>query len=90
MSNKPIYIDRGEGHFERFSGQLADLQIVGWPDFFPGRLPVGVSSVSPAADHVYYNEAVTADLMSMTMPDEATWNALREFLAAERPTPHAQ
>jgi hypothetical protein len=85
MSDRPIYVDRGQGTFERFNGKLADLQVVGWPDFFPGRLPLGVSSVSPAADHVYYNDAVPADLMSMTVPDEATWNALRQFLAREGP-----
>lgn len=51
MSDKPIYIDRGEGNFEKFKGTLADLQLPGWPEFFPERLPLGVSSgVSSAAD----------------------------------------
>jgi hypothetical protein len=84
MSTKPIYIDRGEGKFERFAGTLADLQIPGWPDFFPGRFPPGVSNVSPAADHVYYKEDAPADLLTMTPPTVEVWESLSRFIATKR------
>jgi hypothetical protein len=84
MNDKPIYINRGDGHFERFSGTLADLQVVGWPDFFPEQLPPGVSSVSAAADHVYYNENVAANLLTMSLPGAEVWESLSRFLEQSR------
>ena len=85
MIDRPIYIDRGDGNFERFKGTLTDLQMPGWPDFFPGGLPPNFSgAVSAAADHVYYNEDVEADLLTMKQPTSAVWESLKRFIAKER------
>jgi hypothetical protein len=84
VSEKPIYVDRGNGNFERYLGTLADLGVLGWPDFFPEKLPPGTSSAGPAADHVYYNDSAPADLLTMSSPTAEMWADLARFIEKGR------
>ena len=85
MSEKPIYIDLGDGTFSLWKVRRKRLWLRRGHDPFRSRPDAIAGRRFVEDEHLLrHNSECEADMISLGEPAEATWELLRQFIVAER------